>query len=256
MSLLTKTGGGGSLSALAIDADKDWLGRLIKNLGLPVDDTDALRKQDAVLKAILTEAGQLVYAAAPGVPEVLAPDVGDKYLKAGAPPSWAAVPGGGFWETAADVTLSATSNILEATGIDPAYEILWVLLMSSWTPGSDICLRLNNGAGPYYNCSRYEVGSAFSRNPYDDATQITLAGPGGEGLVFYQFNGFIFQRLSNWRKTFNFTWNHTNSANGSNSHYIHQGYWDNQSSKVTSLRFTTSANYFDAQARLLVLGAR
>ena len=112
------------------------------------------------------------------------PDGGEKDLKTGTPPSWAAVPGGGFWETAADVTLSATSNILQVTGIDPAYEILWVLLMSSWTHGSDIYLRFNNDAGPYYNYSRYEFGSAFSRNPYDDATQITLAGPGGEGQVF------------------------------------------------------------------------
>src|SRR3989304_819992 len=108
MGLLTKAGSG-SLSGLAIDADKDWQGRLIKNLGLPADGADALRKQDAVLRALLTEAGQLVYAAAPGVPDVLAPDSGDKYLKAGAPPSWAAVPGGGFLETAAAHPPSAPS---------------------------------------------------------------------------------------------------------------------------------------------------
>ena len=48
MSLLTK--GVSTLSQLLIDADKDWAGHLIKNLGAPVDDADALRRADALLK--------------------------------------------------------------------------------------------------------------------------------------------------------------------------------------------------------------
>ena len=79
--------------------------------------------------------------------------------------------------------------------------------------------------------------------------------PGGEGQVFYQLQGFIFQRLASWRKTFCLHWYPYNSANGSNSFYIYQGYWNNQSSKVSSVRFQNGGS-FDAQARLLVLGAR
>ena len=98
MSLLTK--GISKLSGLDIDVDRDWLGHLIKNLGEPVDDGDAVRKQDALLKSLLTQAGEIIYASGAGAPAVLAPDTGDKFLKAGVPPSWAAVPGGGFWELA------------------------------------------------------------------------------------------------------------------------------------------------------------
>lgn len=254
MSLLTK--GVTRLSGLDIDMDKDWLGHLIKNLGDPVEDGDALRKQDAVLKSLFTQAGQIIYASAPGTPAALAPDTGDKFLKAGTPPSWSAIPSGGFWEKAAEVILASNQNTIEVIGLSNAYEILWVILMASWTHGTDIILRFNNDSGPNYDYSRYLFSSVYGLSSYDSAGQITLAGPGGEGLVFYQLHGFIFQRLWNWRKTFAFTWYHSNSANGSNSFHIYQGYWNNTTSKITGIRFYTSANYFDAQARLLVLGAK
>ena len=253
MSLLTK--GVSKLSGLEVDVDKDWLGHLIKNLGDPLEDGDALRKEDAILKSLLTEAGQIIYASAPETPAVLAPETGDKFLKAGTPPSWAAVPGGGFWEKAAEVVLSSNSSTIEVSGFSTAYEILRVVLMSTWSHGWDITLRFNNDSGPSYDYSRYLFSSSYGRSGYDNATQITMQAPGGEGQVFYQFEGFIFQRLANWRKTFVFTWYHSNSANGSNSFHIYQGYWNNLSSKVTSIRFQ-NGGYFDAQARLLVLGAR
>ena len=254
MSLLTK--GVTTLSELGIDVDMDWLGHLIKNLGAPVDDGDAVRRQDAILKSLLTQAGEIIYASAPGAPAALAPETGDKFLKAGTPPSWSEIPAGGFWEKVAEVTLTSNSNTIEVTGLSTAYEIFWVILMSSWTHGTDIILRFNNDSGPNYDYSRFLFSSVFGRSAYDNANQITLAGPGGEGLVFYQFHGFIFQRSWNWRKTFAFTWDHANSANGSNSFHIYQGYWNNTTSKITGVRFYVSANYFDAQAKLLVLGAR
>ena len=142
MSLLVKNIS--NLSSIAIDADKNWQGCLIKNLGSPIDDADALRKQDAFLKALFTQAGELLYASGPGVPSVLAPDSGDKFLKAGSPPTWAAVPGGSFWELAGETILAANSNTLGVTGISSDYEILWILLMSTWTHGSTIYLRFND----------------------------------------------------------------------------------------------------------------
>ena len=253
MSLLTKNVSG--LSGLEIDADKNWQGHLIKNLGLPVDEADALRKQDAILKALLTQAGQLLYASGPGTPAVLAPETGDKFLKTGIPPSWADVPSGGFWQIAGQTVLSTSQSIIEVTGISTAYEVLWVLLMSTWTHGYDIVLRLNNDSGGNYDYSRFLFADVFARSVYDNATGITLAAPGGEGSVFYQFQGFIFQRLAAWRKTFGFTWYHSNSANGSNSYHSHQGYWNNTSSKVTSIRFSAGSGNFDAGAKLIVLGA-
>jgi len=100
MSLLTKATL--ALSDLGIDVDKDWLGYLIKNLGTPVDDTDALRKQDAILKALLTTQGQMIYASAAGTPAVLAPPVAEKILRhpgGAAAPDWIDAPSGGpdFW---------------------------------------------------------------------------------------------------------------------------------------------------------------
>ncbi len=252
MSLLTK--GVSKLSGLEVDVDKDWLGHLIKNLGEPVEDGDALRKQDAVLKSLLTQAGQIIYASAPETPAVLAPDTGDKFLKAGIPPSWAAVPGGGFWELAGETILGSSQGTIEVTGISTAYEILWIQLMSTWSHGWDVIMRLNNDSGPNYDYSRYLFSSVYGRSAFDNDTEVTMYAPGGEGQVFYQLHGFIFQRLWNWRKTFCLHWYPYNSANGSNSFYIYQGYWNNQSSKVTSVRFQNGGS-FDAQARLLVLGA-
>lgn len=253
MSLLTKPMTG--LSGLAIDTDKDWQGHLIKNLGQPVDDADALRKQDALLKALFTEAGQLLYASAPSSPATLSPDTGDRFLKAGIPPSWAAVPVGGFWELAGETILGSAQGTIEVTGISTAYEILWVQLMSTWSHGWDVIMRLNDDSGPNYDYSRYLFSSVYGRSAFDNDTEVTMYAPGGEGQVFYQLQGFIFQRLASWRKTFCLHWYPYNSANGSNSFYIYQGYWNNQSSKVTSIRFQ-NGGYFDAQARLLVLGAR
>jgi len=253
MSLLTK--GVSKLSGLEVDVDKDWLGHLIRNLGEPIEDGDALRKEDAILKSLLTEAGQIIYASAPETPAVLAPDTGDKFLKAGTPPSWAAVPGGGFWEKAAEVVLSSNSSTIEVSGFSTAYEILRVVLMSTWSHGWDVIMRLNNDSGPNYDYSRYLFSSVYGRSAYDNDTEVTMYAPGGEGQLFYQLHGFIFQRLASWRKTFCLHWYPYNSANGSNSFYIYQGYWNNQSSKVTSIRFQNGGS-FDAQARLLVLGAR
>jgi len=48
MSPVTKSSG--SLSGLTIGADRNWQGHININLGLPVDDADALRKQGAISK--------------------------------------------------------------------------------------------------------------------------------------------------------------------------------------------------------------
>ncbi len=254
MSLLSR--GVTGLSGLVVDSDKDWLGHLIKNLGAPADDSDALRKQDAISRSLLTQAGQLLYASGPGDPAVLAPEIGDKFLTVGTPPSWSDLPsGGGFWQLAGQTVLSTSQGIIEVTGISTVFEILWVILMSSWSHGYDIVFRLNNDSGGNYDYSRFLFADVFARSVYDNATGITLTAPGGEGSVFYQFQGFIFQRLANWRKTFGFTWYHSNSANGSNSYHSHQGYWNNMSSKVTSIRFSAGSGNFDAGAKLIVLGA-
>jgi hypothetical protein len=254
MSLLTKSGGG--LSGLAIDADKDWQGRLIKNLGLPVDDADALRKQDAILKALLTQAGQLLYASGPGTPAVLPPETGEKFLKAGAPPSWAGIPAGGFWELAGETILAANSNSLGVTGVSADNEILWIFLMSTWTHGSAIYMRFNDDSGPYYDYSRYEFGGSYSCAVSDSATSIHMSGPSGTSQIYHQFQSFVFQRTATWRKSFTINWHYTNSDNGSNTQHKFQGFWNNTASKVATIRLTTSANYFDAGARLVVLGAR
>lgn len=63
MSLLVK-GGITKLSELEIDANKDWGAYLIKNLGAAVDDADALRKAQAILEALLTTQGDILYRGA------------------------------------------------------------------------------------------------------------------------------------------------------------------------------------------------
>lgn len=63
MSLLTKAGIS-KLSELAIDTSKDWGAYLIKNLGLAVDDTDALRKAQAILESLLTTQGDIIHRGA------------------------------------------------------------------------------------------------------------------------------------------------------------------------------------------------
>lgn len=59
MSLLTK--GINKLSGLEIDADKDWGGRPIKNLGPAVDGSDALVKSQGILQSIMTGRGDIIY---------------------------------------------------------------------------------------------------------------------------------------------------------------------------------------------------
>ena len=62
----------------------------------------------------------MIYASGPGVPAALAPDTGDKFLKAGAPPSWSAVPGGGFWEAPYVIKRNGTYYLIYAAGQNPA----------------------------------------------------------------------------------------------------------------------------------------
>lgn len=53
---LPRLGGISKLSELEIDADKDWLGHVIKNLGAPVDSGDAARLGDLVLSKLSIDA--------------------------------------------------------------------------------------------------------------------------------------------------------------------------------------------------------
>ncbi len=59
MSLLSK--GANRLSGLEIDADKDWVGRPIKNLGPAVDNNDALVKSQGILQSLMTGRGDIIY---------------------------------------------------------------------------------------------------------------------------------------------------------------------------------------------------
>lgn len=59
MSLLSK--GINRLSQLEVDVSKDWAGRLIKNLGAAVDDSDAVRKAQAILQSAMTGRGDILY---------------------------------------------------------------------------------------------------------------------------------------------------------------------------------------------------
>jgi len=63
---ITNVKGGGitKLSELIIDANKDWGAFLIKNLGVAVDDADALEKVQAILEALLTTQGDILYRGA------------------------------------------------------------------------------------------------------------------------------------------------------------------------------------------------
>lgn len=77
MSLLVK-GGITKLSELGIDVSKDWGAYLIKNLGVAVDDADALRKAQAILEALLTTQGDIIHRGA-SVAERLGGDYGLGY---------------------------------------------------------------------------------------------------------------------------------------------------------------------------------
>ncbi len=59
MSLLSK--GTNRLSQLEIDVNKDWAGRLIKNLGDAVDSNDAVRKAQAILQSVMNGKGDILY---------------------------------------------------------------------------------------------------------------------------------------------------------------------------------------------------
>jgi hypothetical protein len=63
VSLLVK-GGITKLSELTIDTSKDWGAYLIKNLGVAVDDADALRKAQAILESLLTTQGDIIHRGA------------------------------------------------------------------------------------------------------------------------------------------------------------------------------------------------
>ena len=78
MSLLTKAGGISKLSELEIDTSKDWAGHLLKNIGTAVDDTDAVRKAQAILQAIISTKGDIMFRG-DSEAERLAPDAGKGY---------------------------------------------------------------------------------------------------------------------------------------------------------------------------------
>jgi hypothetical protein len=76
MSLLTR--GTNKLSQLEIDISKDWAGHLIKNIGPATEDADALRKAEAVLQAVMTTRGDIIFRGDSGA-QRLAPDAGKGY---------------------------------------------------------------------------------------------------------------------------------------------------------------------------------
>lgn len=76
MSLLLK--GISRLSELEIDVNKNWAGHLIKNIGPAVDSADALRKADAILQAVMSTKGDIIFRGDTGA-ERLAPDAGKGY---------------------------------------------------------------------------------------------------------------------------------------------------------------------------------
>ena len=49
------------LSELEVDVSKDWGAKLIKNIGAAVDDNDAVRKVQAILQAVMTGHGDILY---------------------------------------------------------------------------------------------------------------------------------------------------------------------------------------------------
>jgi len=57
-------GGISKLSELEIDTSKDWLTYLIKNIGAAVDDADAVQKIQAILQAVMTTEGDILYRGA------------------------------------------------------------------------------------------------------------------------------------------------------------------------------------------------
>ena len=61
MSILIKGGGVTKLSELGIDVSKNWGAHLIKNLGVAVDDADAVTKVQAILQSVLTTKGDTLY---------------------------------------------------------------------------------------------------------------------------------------------------------------------------------------------------
>lgn len=77
MSLLVKAGIT-KLSELGIDISKDWGAYLIKNLGVAVDNADAVRKVQAILQSLLTTQGDIIHRGA-SVAERLGGDYGSGY---------------------------------------------------------------------------------------------------------------------------------------------------------------------------------
>ncbi len=98
MSLLIKPAGITKLSELTIDTNKNWLGYRIKNIGAAVGDADALRKVQAILQAMLTTHGDILYRDSL-VAARLGPGIAGQYLKTlgeGSAPVWDDLPGGRF----------------------------------------------------------------------------------------------------------------------------------------------------------------
>jgi len=93
-------GGITKLSQLTIDVAKDWLTYRIDNIGAPDSDDDALQRGLAILKALLTAQGQMIYASAPSTPASLDAPGSAMFLKhpgGAANPLWATVGGVLTW---------------------------------------------------------------------------------------------------------------------------------------------------------------
>jgi len=76
MSLLVK--GIRKLSQLDVDVDKDWGNHLIRNIGAAVNANDALRRIQAILQAVMTTTGDIIYRG-PSEASRLAPSYGVGY---------------------------------------------------------------------------------------------------------------------------------------------------------------------------------
>lgn len=100
MSGFSTLGGITKLSQLTIDVAKDWLTYRIDNIGAPDSDDDALQRGLAILKALLTAQGQMIYASAPSTPASLDAPGSAMFLKhpgGAANPLWATVGGVLTW---------------------------------------------------------------------------------------------------------------------------------------------------------------
>jgi len=110
--------GVGKLSALEIDTSKDWAGYKIKNIGAGVDDTDALKKMQAILESLLTTKGDVIYRG-DSVAERLAADIAGEFLQTRGitlPPQWTDV--GGYAPITRLFFLSIPTPTIELTATE------------------------------------------------------------------------------------------------------------------------------------------